>query len=194
MDEPSGRMRLKRRSALEAIADEVSVCHLCPLGGSRTKAVPGEGPADARIALVGEAPGRQEDLSGRPFVGRGGKLLSAVLESVGTRREEVFISNVVKCRPPRNRVPLKLERDTCLRAHLTRELEAVRPKVVVLLGRTASASLQGASTLREVRGKLIQRDGVSYLSTYHPAAILRNPRLKRTFQRDLRVAVAASKK
>ncbi|HYB76175.1 MAG TPA: uracil-DNA glycosylase, partial [Nitrososphaerales archaeon] len=149
---------------------------------------------NARMMFVGEAPGRDEDLSGRPFVGRGGKLLSAALETVGTSRKEVFITNVVKCRPPRNRVPLKLERDTCKGAHLTRELETLGPKVVVLLGRTASFSIQGVRTLGEVRGKLIERDGRTYLSTYHPAAILRNPRLRSTFEGDLKTALAASRR
>ena len=187
-------MRLKGRSVLDAIAGEVSVCQLCPLAGSRTKAVPGEGPESARMMLVGEAPGREEDLSGRPFVGRGGKLLSAALETIGSPSEEVFITNVVKCRPPGNRVPLRLEWETCLGAHLSREIGAVAPKVVVLLGRTASAGLLGVSTLKETRGKLVRRDGRTYLPTYHPAAILRNPKLKRTFLRDFRTALAASKR
>lgn len=139
--------------------------------------------------FVGEAPGRDEDLTGRPFVGRAGRVLTSAFESLGTSRDAVYITNVVKCRPPRNRVPLKLERETCMRAHLRRELGAVRPRVVVLLGRTASISLRGVRTLKEVRGKVVRRDGVAYLSTYHPAAILRNPRLMRTFVRDLRVAV-----
>jgi len=144
--------------------------------------------------LVGEAPGREEDISGRPFVGRGGRLLSASLDAVGSSRKEVFITNVVKCRPPRNRVPLKPERTTCQSAHLKREIEEVAPKVVVLLGRTAAFSVLGVSTLREARGKLVRRDARVYLPTFHPAAILRNPRLKTTFQRDLRTAVVASKK
>jgi uracil-DNA glycosylase len=185
---------LSARSRLDLIAAKVSVCQLCPLAGSRTKAVPGEGPGSARMMLIGEAPGREEDFSGRPFVGRGGKLLSATLEAIGSSREDVFITNVVKCRPPRNRVPLKPERETCLGAHLSREIEAVAPKAVVLLGRTATVSLLGVSTLKETRGKLVDRDGRTYLPTYHPAAILRNPKLKRTFQRDLRNAFAASKR
>ena len=179
------RTRLKGHPALDAIAADVRVCQLCPLSRTRTKAVPGEGPARARIMLVGEAPGREEDLSGRPFVGRGGKLLSATLQSIGIPRKEVFITNLVKCRPPKNRVPSKLERATCSSAHLSRETEAVAPRVVVLLGRTAAASLLGVGTLSEVRGKLVPREGVWYLPTYHPAAILRNPRLKQTFERDL---------
>ena len=120
--------------------------------------------------------------------------MTAALVAAGVSRNEVFITNVVKCRPPRNRVPLKLERTTCLGAHLTREIEAVKPKVVVLLGRTATFSVLGVSTLRDARGKLVRRDDRTYLPTYHPAAILRNPRLRRTFQKDLRTAVSASKR
>jgi len=185
---------MKSRRALDSIAREISACQLCPLAGSRTKAVPGEGPGSAMMMLVGEAPGRDEDLSGRPFVGRGGKLLSAALETIGSSRKEMFITNVVKCRPPRNRVPLKLERNACMKAHLAREMEAVGPNVIVLLGRTASASILGVTTLKESRGKLVHSEGRTYLPTYHPAAILRNPRLKETFQRDLRAALAASKR
>ena len=184
---------MKAKSTLDSIAEEVSVCQRCPLAGSRTRAVPGEGPGNARIMLVGEAPGHDEDISGRPFIGRGGKLLSEALEAVGSSRKEAFITNVVKCRPPRNRVPLELERETCVGAHLNREMEAVGPNVVVLLGRTASASILGVNTLKETRGKLVHRGGRTYLATYHPAAILRNPRLKGTFQKDLRAALAASR-
>lgn len=178
------------RATLASIAEEVAGCRLCPLSETRTKAVPGEGRPGDKVMFVGEAPGREEDLTGRPFVGRGGKLLSSVLEELGHSREEVYITNIVKCRPPRNRVPRKNERDTCVEAHLKRELEALGPKVVVLLGRTASESIQGVPTLKEVRGKLITKEGVTYLSTYHPAAILRNPRLRPTFANDLRIALA----
>jgi DNA polymerase len=184
---------VKEKSGLERIALEVSACQLCPLAATRTKAVPGEGPGNARMMLVGEAPGREEDLSGRPFVGRGGRLLSEALEAAGSSRGEVFITNVVKCRPPRNRVPLKRERAACQSAHLRREIETVGPNVVVLLGRTAAAGLLDVSTLMEVRGKLIRRDGHAYLATCHPAAVLRNPRLNGAFQKDLRTALAASK-
>jgi DNA polymerase len=139
--------------------------------------------------LVGEAPGREEDLSGRPFVGRGGKLLSAALEAAGSSRKEVFITNVVKCRPPRNRQPRARERGTCAKAHLSREIGAVAPRVVVLLGRTAAVTLLGVESLKEARGKPSSRDGTVYFGTYHPAAVLRNPRLKRALVRDLRAAL-----
>jgi uracil-DNA glycosylase len=187
------RSQDEARAALASIAEEVVTCRLCPLAETRTRAVPGEGRAGSRVALVGEAPGKEEDLTGRPFVGRGGKLLDSVLKGLGQERAGVYITNIVKCRPPRNRVPKRIESETCVEAHLKGELEALGPKVVVLLGRTASRSIQGASTLKEVRGKLIRRAGVTYLSTYHPAAILRNPGLRPTFEQDLRSALAASR-
>ena len=186
-----GRAQDKDKAALVSIAEDVSACRLCPLADSRTNAVPGEGPGSARIIMVGEAPGKDEDRTGRPFVGRAGKVLMSALEAAGARREDFYITNVVKCRPPKNRVPRKSETKTCMNAHLKRELEEIRPDVVVLLGRTASASLQGAETLKEVRGSAVERDGVVYVSTYHPAAILRNPKLAKTFRRDIRAALSA---
>jgi len=184
-------MKKSAEARLSRIAEEVEVCQLCPLAKFRTKAVPGEGDASSRVMFVGEAPGREEDLTGRPFVGRSGKLLTSVLEDLGVGREEVYITSVVKCRPPRNRVPKRSETDTCVDAHLKRQMEAIRPRVVVLLGRTATAKIRGASTLKEVRGKLVKEGGVTYLSTFHPAAILRNPRLKGTFEKDLKLALSA---
>ncbi len=181
------------RATLTSIGVEVRACRLCPLAETRTKAVPGEGGPGSQVMFVGEAPGREEDLTGRPFVGRGGKLLSSILEELGQARDGVYITNIVKCRPPRNRVPRRKERVTCVEAHLKKEMQALGPKVVVLLGRTASESLQGVPTLKEVRGKLLRKEGVTYLSTYHPAAILRNPKLRPTFAKDLRAALAASR-
>jgi DNA polymerase len=156
------------------------------LAKGRTNTVPGEGPYHARIMLVGEAPGREEDLSGRPFVGRAGRLLNSVLESVGIPRENVFITNIVKCRPPRNRRPTKRERDTCKEAYLQRQIDAIRPRLVVLLGRTSAQALLGAESLKRVRGRVVRRGPTEYLCTYHPAAVLRNPRRRRTFSKDLR--------
>jgi DNA polymerase len=135
--------------------------------------------------LVGEAPGREEDLSGRPFVGRAGRLLNSVLESIGMPRENVFITNIVKCRPPRNRKPTKREMDTCNEAYLQRQIDVIRPRLVVLLGRTAAQALLGAESLKRVRGRAVRQGRVEYLCTYHPAAVLRNPRRRRTFSKDL---------
>jgi DNA polymerase len=178
-----------RRSSevLESIAAEVRACRLCPLANGRDKAVPGEGPPHAHIMLVGEGPGREEDQSGRPFVGRAGKLLTRVLESAGLSRDEAFITNVVKCRPPKNRQPTKRERETCRDAYLIRQVHVIAPRLVILLGRTAAKAILGADSLKKVRGRVIGQGSVEYLSTYHPAALLRNPRLKGTSTKDLRV-------
>jgi len=174
------------RISLRLIAAEVKACQLCPLAKGRTRAVPGEGPQDAKIVLVGEAPGRDEDISGRPFVGRAGKLLNSVLESAGARRSEVFVTNVVKCRPPKNRQPRRKESETCRDAYLFRQIGIVKPDLVVLLGRTAAQSILGVDSLGRVRGKVVNHKGTKYICTYHPAAVLRNPNLRETMVRDLR--------
>ncbi len=174
------------RISLASIATEVRACQLCPLANGRTRAVPGEGPNDARIVLVGEAPGKDEDVSGKPFVGRAGKLLNSVLESVGARRDEVFVTNVVKCRPPNNRQPKRKERETCRDAYFYRQTGIIMPELVVLLGRTAAQAILGVDSLGRVRGKVVIRKGTKYLCTYHPAAVLRNPNLRETMVKDLR--------
>jgi len=135
--------------------------------------------------IIGEGPGKDEDEIGRPFIGRAGRLLDSALRSTKVRREEVYITNVVKCRPPKNRIPSKVEWQTCTSTYLFPQLNLVKPDLVVLLGRTASQILLGEKTLRKVRGKVIKRNGIEYLSTYHPAAVLRNPSLKRIFVSDL---------
>jgi len=179
------------RTSLKSIAAEVRDCQLCPLAKGRTKAVPGEGPLDARIMLVGEAPGKDEDLSGKPFVGRAGKLLNSVLETVGAERDDVFVTNVVKCRPPNNRLPTMKERDTCRDAYFNRQTETLEPKLVVLLGRTAAQAVLGADSLGMVRGKIITQRMTKYLCTYHPAAVLRNPKLREVMIEDLRLIRSA---
>ena len=171
---------------IELLADGVRNCQLCPLAKGRTRAVPGEGPSDAMVVLVGEAPGKDEDLSGRPFVGRAGRILDSTLDSVGVRRKGVYVTNVVKCRPPKNRPPTAAEAETCKEALLLRELKLIRPEVTVLLGRTASKAILDVDTLKSVRGKFVNKEGMKYLCAYHPAAVLRNPRLQGEFSRDLR--------
>jgi uracil-DNA glycosylase len=152
-------------------------------------AVPGEGPVDAKVMVIGEAPGREEDLSGRPFVGRGGKLLDSVLAKTANPRGSMFITNIVKCRPPKNRLPKRNERETCMKNYLIRQTDLVGPELTVLLGRTAAQSILGEDSLSSVRGKVLTKDGRRYFATYHPAAILRNPALKGTFEKDLKKAM-----
>lgn len=177
------------------LVEEIRNCKKCPLYRTRKNAVPGEGPLDADVMLVGEAPGRKEDEQGRPFVGMAGKLLDAILEKVGMPRNTVYITNVVKCRPPGNRDPKPDEIRACL-PYLRRQIELVRPKIIVALGRISGKLLFGAAGLRwsgisKERGKL--RDArvfgvdVRLIATYHPAAALYNPGLRDSIERDLAV-------
>ena len=173
---------------LGAIAAEASTCIRCPLAAGRTNAVPGEGNPDAGLMLVGEGPGEQEDLSGRPFVGRAGDLLDKILLSIDAPRPAVYIANVVKCRPPKNRAPLPDERAACM-PYLHRQIELVKPRVLLALGATAAEALLGIrKPLGELRMKVHRYNGIPLIVTYHPAALLRNPNWKRPAWDDVRIA------
>jgi DNA polymerase len=174
--------------SLDAMAQMIAGCVKCPLCQGRTNAVPGEGNPEARLMLVGEGPGESEDLSGRPFVGRAGELLDKILESIEMPRATVFIANVVKCRPPRNRAPLPEERDACM-PYLRRQIALVNPDVILALGSTAAEALLGMKRpLGELRLKVHLWDGIPLVVTYHPAALLRNPNWKRPAWDDVRIA------
>src|SRR5687768_12480339 len=160
---------------LEALAREVAACTRCPLGSSRTQAVFGVGNPDADLMFVGEAPGREEDLQGEPFVGRSGQLLDRlVLEELGMTRADVYIANVLRCRPPGNRDPLPEEIASC-RPYLDRTLDLVAPKVVVTLGNFASKLLLDTKEgITRLRGRVYPwRNGTLLVPTFHPAAVLR---------------------
>jgi DNA polymerase len=173
---------------LDEIAQAVEACRRCDLGYSRMHSVPGEGSPQARMVLVGEAPGATEDETGRPFVGRAGQLLNDILKAIGLRREEVFICNVLKCRPPNNRDPEPLEVAACT-PYLHRQLELIRPKVILALGRPAAHALLGTNaSLNDLRGKIHRYRGIPVVVTYHPAALLRNPHWKRPTWDDVRLA------
>ena len=175
------------KDELRAVAKEVSACTRCRLCQGRTLAVPGEGPGEASIMLVGEAPGRMEDRSGRPFVGAAGRMLDRALSEAGLRREEVFITSVVKCRPPENREPEEDELEAC-RRYLERQVDALRPRVVVLLGRVASSAIAGRKG-RIQRGPAGRYRGASLFSTYHPAVALHGrPHWLGALSEDLREA------
>lgn len=173
---------------LDAIAEEVRACRLCPLWRGRRNAVPGEGNPRAELMFIGEGPGEEEDLQGRPFVGRSGRLLTEALEKAGIRREDVFITNVVKCRPPENREPTPEERQTCTNKYLFRQIEAVNPRLIVLLGSVAVQTLLGISSVTAVRGKAFEKMGRRFFCTYHPAAALYNPGNRETFFSDIKKA------
>lgn len=168
---------------LDSISEEVRVCRLCPLHKSRKHAVPGEGPPEAAVFIVGEAPGANEDEQGRPFVGAAGKNLDRMLEKAGLTRAEVFITNTVKCRPPSNRRPRRDELDSC-HPYLRRQLEALRPRLVVLLGDTALKEFFPSASLPGLHGQVLKRGPFSMLATYHPASVIYNPALAAVLEQD----------
>jgi uracil-DNA glycosylase len=160
-------------------------CLKCPLGKTRTKFVFGVGNPSAEIVLIGEAPGAEEDLQGEPFVGRAGKLLDKILEAIGFKREDVYICNILKCRPPGNRNPLPEEIETCL-PYLHQQIKLIKPKMILLLGRVAAeALLKTKQPLNKLRGKIHYYNGFKTLVTFHPAALLRNPQWKRPAWEDM---------
>lgn len=173
--------------SIAEVAAAVTRCPHCDLQAGATRAVPGEGNPHARLMLVGEGPGQQEDLQGRPFVGAAGQLLEKILAAISLQREQVFIANVVKCRPPGNRTPTEDEARTCL-PFLLAQIKLISPAVVVCLGATALRALVGSELrITSTRGTLYQRDGVLYIPTFHPAALLRDPSKKRDVWEDFKL-------
>ena len=173
--------------SLDELCDQVKDCQRCPLWKSRTNFVFGAGNEKAELAFIGEAPGRDEDLQGEPFVGRAGQLLTRIIEAIQFRREDVFIGNILKCRPPENRDPLPEEIESCLPI-LDAQLRIIRPKVICTLGRIAAQTLlQTNASLSRLRGRVHNVRGVKTIVTYHPAALLRNPNLKRPTWEDMQL-------
>ena len=172
---------------LSTLRDEASVCTLCSeLATRRNNVIFGEGDEHASLLLIGEAPGRDEDLQGQPFVGRAGQLLTKILESVDFHREDVYITNILKCRPPNNRDPNPVEIANCQR-FLIGQIHAIRPKLICLLGRISTQTLLSTKKpLSALRGMVYTIEGVKAVPTYHPAALLRDPRLKRPVWDDIR--------
>jgi len=169
--------------ALEAVAAEVAVCVDCKLHLSRKNAVPGEGPADADLMFIGEGPGFHENEQGRPFVGAAGRFLEELLAGIGMSREDVFICNVVKCRPPGNRDPEQPEIEACSK-YLERQIEAVDPKVIITLGRFSMARYFPDARISRIHGQPAELDGRLIVPMYHPAAALHQPSLRETVQAD----------
>jgi len=173
---------------LEDVAERIRTTHCCALCPNRTNAVPGEGNPQARLFLVGEGPGATEDAQGRPFVGQAGNLLNGILEAIEVPRDSVYITNIVKCRPPQNRKPLPDEIAACI-PYLHRQIEIVQPKVILALGSTAAEAMLGVRrSLAELRGKVHTYNGIPLVVTYHPAALLRNPNWKKPTWDDVRIA------
>ncbi|WP_052887453.1 uracil-DNA glycosylase [Thermogemmatispora carboxidivorans] len=170
---------------LREIAAEVSVCKKCGLCKGRTKAVPGEGPPQARILFIGEGPGYHEDKQGRPFVGPAGQFLDELLQSINLKRSDVFITNVVKCRPPDNRDPLPEEISAC-NDYLDRQIAAIKPLLIVTLGRYSMAKFFGTAKISAIHGKAQKKDGYICIAMYHPAAGLHQASLKETIRQDFK--------
>ena len=180
-------------SALDDLDQRIRTCTDCPLHRNRTKAVPGEGSPQAKVMFVGEGPGFQEDQQGRPFVGPAGQLLNEMLASVGLKREDVFITNVVKCRPPNNRDPFPGEVAACNK-YLVEQLQLIRPEIVVPLGRHALAHWFPTETISKVRAKPRRLGDVTVFPLYHPAAALHNTGLRGTIEQDFRAMGALLQK
>ncbi len=171
-------------SALSELHQEIAVCQRCQLARYRTHAVPGEGPEDAEMMFIGEAPGWHEDQQGRPFVGPAGKFLEELLALVNLKREQVFIANVIKDRPPQNRDPLPDEILAC-RPWLERQIELIHPRMIVTLGRYSMAMYFPGKSISKIHGTAQKQDGVIYYAMYHPAAALHQQGLRRSIEEDM---------
>jgi len=173
---------------LKNIQLAVSECSKCRLNRTRTHTVPGEGNHSAAIMFVGEAPGYDEDQQGRPFVGRAGKLLTGIINAMGLRREDVFIANIIKCRPPENRTPQEDEISACS-SYLYRQIDIIRPKIIITLGRYSTTFILGVDhpvKISELRGKFFDYKGIKVMPTFHPAYLLRNGKDKRLVWDDMK--------
>ena len=171
-------------SELETTRQNVTECTKCELSKTRTNSVPGKGNFQSDVIFVGEAPGRNEDKNGEPFVGIAGQILTLALEEAGISRESVYITNVVKCRPPNNRVPTISERDTC-HDYLQKEIAIIKPKIICILGNTAFNSILGGSEITKYRGKIVKKDKQFYFLTVHPAATIYNKKLIIVLKEDI---------
>ena len=171
---------------LDELNKQICNCQKCPLGATRNKFVFGSGNPNADVMTIGEGPGADEDAQGLPFVGRAGKLLTDILKAINFEREEVYIANIVKCRPPGNRTPLPQEMDSCM-PYLKKQIELIKPKLILCLGLTAAHGLlKKKDSLTNLRGKLFEFENAKVMVTFHPAALLRNPNWKRDCWEDVK--------
>jgi uracil-DNA glycosylase len=181
----------QRAAALQAIREEIGDCKRCPLAFTgRHTIVFGEGDPNTRLMFVGEGPGADEDMQGRPFVGKAGQLLNNMITAMGLQREQVYIANIVKCRPPQNRTPEPVEANTCSQ-FLFQQIGVIRPEILVALGATAATYLLGSkASLSSLRGRIHHVKNSKLIVTYHPAFLLRDPRQKKEAWKDLQIAMA----
>ena len=171
-------------STLSKLCEEIALCQLCEIARYRTKTVPGEGAEDAEIMFIGEAPGWHEDQQGRPFVGPAGQYLDQLLALIGLKRQQVYIANVIKCRPMGNRDPLPSEILNC-RKWLERQIEVIQPKMIVTLGRYSMAMFFPGKSISKIHGTAQKRDNVVYYAMYHPAAALHQQSLRQAIEADM---------
>lgn len=170
---------------LATMEQQVATCTRCPLSEGRTRTVFGEGDVETDLMFIGEGPGYDEDQQGRPFVGKAGQLLEKIINAIGLAREDVYITNIVKCRPPRNRDPLPEEVSACW-PYITEQIRQIKPKVIVTLGRHSSQTILGTGDpISRLRGRFSKLDGIPVMPTYHPAYLLRNPAGKRDVWEDV---------
>lgn len=175
---------MEKFELMEDIIKEIKNCKNCPLYKERKKPVPGEGSLNAEIMFIGEGPGREEDISGRPFVGAAGRFLEELLDEIGLTRSDVFIGNVIKCRPPNNRTPLQSEIEACL-PYLYAQIAIIQPKLICILGNTAlNAIVSDSLNISKVRGRLLSKDGFNFFPTFHPAAALYHGEKKDDLRED----------
>ena len=170
---------------LQKIKKQVTQCTKCELSNTRNNSVPGKGNFKSDVIFVGEAPGKNEDNKGEPFIGIAGKKLSIALENAGITRDQVYITNIVKCRPPKNRVPTIIERDTC-KNYLKKEIEIIEPKIICILGNTAFNSLLEGKEIIKFRGKVVRKNNQLYFLTIHPAATIYNQKLINVLKKDMK--------
>jgi uracil-DNA glycosylase family 4 len=171
-------------SALSELNQEIEHCQKCEIARYRNRAVPGEGAEDAAIMFIGEAPGWHEDQQGRPFVGPAGKFLDELLATIGLNRKQVYIANVIKCRPQGNRDPLPTEIQNC-HPYLKRQIEIIKPKMIVTLGRYSMAMFFPGKSISKIHGTAQKRDNVIYYAMYHPAAALHQASLRQAIEEDM---------
>ena len=179
--------------SLEQVRNQVISCTKCELCKTRNNSVPGKGNYNSEIIFIGEAPGRSEDKAGEPFVGAAGKKLSDALEYAGISRDSIYITNVVKCRPPSNRIPTQEEKESC-KKYLELEISLIKPKVICIMGNTAYQSILGGSNITKERGKFVREDGKIYFLTIHPAAVIYNQKLLDSLKNDIKKLVNEVKK
>ena len=198
VSEPRGSVPASKRAPasdigdrLNAIVKQIGVCTKCPLHKGRTRTVPGQGSTAPEILFIGEGPGYDEDQQGLAFVGRAGQLLTKIIEAMGLTRDQVFIGNIVKCRPPENRKPLPDEMHACL-PYLREQIQLLKPKIIVALGATAIQGLLGIETvgITKMRGKWLSYNGIDLMPTYHPAYLLRNPTVKKDVWEDMKAVLS----